>query len=114
MTTGDRVAGDRASGDAPTIVIEQADGAVRVTCQGDLDPGDVYRLQSILVDLVDGPGADNIDLVLPETDSVDVDLVHVIADLGGRLSLRGGHLSVTTRESHWESDGDGNGGEPAA
>jgi hypothetical protein len=88
--------------DAQTV-IRRVDGAVTVTCKGDLGAEDLQWLRYVLDDLVDGQGNLTISLAFPDLETIRLEVCEVVAEVATRLSSRGGRLSVTTDNARWTS-----------
>jgi hypothetical protein len=85
------------------IVIGRDEGTVTVTCRGEGGSRSVRQLRHVLGDLVDGQGNLNTHVEFPGTAGVDAAIVHLLVDVAGRLSSRGGRLSVVTATGRWTS-----------
>jgi hypothetical protein len=85
------------------IVIGRDQEAVTVTCRGDRNPRSLRQLRHVLGDLVDGQGNLTIQLEFPDIAIVDRAVVDLVVEVAGRVSSRGGRLSVVTGTGRWDS-----------
>jgi hypothetical protein len=86
------------------VVIGRAGDNVGITCRGRLDPGYLEQLRQILFDLVEDHDHLTVDVQLPDVDTVDLNLVELVVEVGDRLASHAGYLSVTTGDGQWTGD----------
>jgi len=85
------------------ILIGRDQEAVTVTCRGDRSQRSLRQLRHVLGDLVDGQGNLTIQLEFPDIAVVDLAVVDLVVEVAGRVSSRGGRLSVVSMAGRWDS-----------